>query len=132
LFVQDQIALSDSIQLTLGTKLEHNDFSGYEVQPNIRASWDVTRRHALWSAISRAVRVPTRLERDVDIDVADPSSDPLPRLIGNEGFDSEEMVAYEVGYRWQLLDSLALDLAAFYNDYEGLSSLEVGEAFVDP
>lgn len=131
-FVQDQVTLFDRLRVTLGTKLEHNDFSGFEVQPTARTAWDVTQRHTVWSAISRAVRVPTRLERDVNIDAADPASDPLPRLIGNDDFDSEELIAYELGYRWQALESLAFDLAAFYNEYEGLASLELAEPFVDP
>ena len=67
-FIQDQIALSERVHLTLGTKLEHNDFSGFEVQPSVRMAWAATRRPDLWAAVSRAVRVPTRLERDIAVD----------------------------------------------------------------
>src|SRR6185503_5914283 len=89
-FAQDQIALSDALRLTVGTKLEHNDFSGFEVQPT--------------------VRVPTRLERDVAIEITPPGSNPRAALLGNEDFDAEELIAYELGYRWQALQTLALDL----------------------
>ena len=131
-FVQDQIALLDTLRLTIGTKLEHNDFSGFEVQPSVRAAWDHSPGHTVWSSVSRAVRTPTRLERDIAIDASDPAGNPVVRLLGNEDFDAEELLAYELGYRWQALDSLFIDLAAFHNRYEGLASLELGTPFIDP
>jgi iron complex outermembrane receptor protein len=131
-FVQDQIALSDALRLTLGTKLEHNDFSGFEVQPSVRLAWDVAPRQNAWAAVSRAVRVPTRLERDIAIEITPPGSNPRAVLLGNADFEAEELVAYELGYRWQPLDALALDLALFHNRYEGLASLELVEPTLDP
>jgi iron complex outermembrane receptor protein len=131
-FAQDQIALSSELQLTLGTKLEHNDFSGFEVQPNLRLAWDVASAQTMWAAVSRAVRVPTRLERDIAIEVTPPGSNPRAVLLGSDDFEAEELLAYELGYRWQPLDVLALDLALFHNRYEGLSSLEFGTPMLDP
>lgn len=131
-FVQDQVALSRALRLTLGVKLEDNDFSGFEWQPSIRLAWDVAPEHTLWSAVSRAARIPTRLERDIAVDAADPSTDPLLRLLGNDQFDSEELIAYELGYRWQASPAFSLDLATFYNRYDGLASLELGSPFATP
>ena len=131
-FIQDQIALSDTLRLTVGTKLEHNDFSGFEVQPSVRMAWQVRPNQTAWAAISRAVRVPTRIERDIAIDVTDPAGNPIIRLLGNPDFEAEELIAYEAGYRWQPTQSLSLDLALFYNDYDKLASLEVGDPFIDP
>jgi iron complex outermembrane receptor protein len=131
-FIQDQVSLRDSLRLTLGTKVEHNDFSGFEVQPSVRLAWDVAEERTLWAAVSRAVRVPTRLERDFAVDVSDPAGNPVLRLLGNEDFDAEELLAYELGFRWQPRPSLAVDLATFYNRYEGLASLELGAPFVSP
>ena len=131
-FVQDQIELSDALRLTLGTKLEHNDFSGFEVQPSVRLAWDVAPRQNAWAAVSRAVRVPTRLERDIAIEITPPGSNPRAVLLGNDEFEAEELIAYELGYRWQPLDALALDLALFHNRYEGLASLEIGAPTLDP
>ncbi|HEX6638318.1 MAG TPA: TonB-dependent receptor [Steroidobacteraceae bacterium] len=130
-FVQDQISLSDSLALTLGTKLEQNDFSGFEVQPSIRAAWTPSDRHTLWTAVSRAVRVPTRLERDISVDATDPAGDPVFRLVGNRDFDAERLIAYEAGYRWEALRTLWVDLALFHNEYDQLVSLELGTPFVD-
>ncbi|TLY78276.1 MAG: TonB-dependent receptor [Gammaproteobacteria bacterium] len=131
-FVQDQISLRDSLRVTLGTKLEHNDFSGFEVQPSVRAAWDLSRRRTVWGAVSRAVRVPTRIERDVAIDVTNPLGNPVARLLGNRDFHAEELLAFELGYRWQALENLSCDLAAFHNRYHGLASLEFGTPFIDP
>jgi iron complex outermembrane recepter protein len=130
-FVQDHIRIGDALRVTVGTKIEHNDFSGFEVQPSGRVAWDAKPGHMVWGAISRAVRVPTRLERDIAIDVTDPSSNPFVRLLGNRDFDSERLIAYEGGYRWQTLSSLAVDVATFYNSYDELASLEIGDSFVD-
>lgn len=130
-FIQDQIALTDNLHFTLGTKFEHNDFSGDEWQPSARIAWDFTDRQTLWAAVSRAVRVPTRLERDIAVDASDPTINPIFRLQGNSNFDSEVLVAYEAGYRWQARDNLNLDIAAFHNRYRDLASLEIGEPYVD-
>ncbi|MHB8812930.1 MAG: TonB-dependent receptor plug domain-containing protein [Steroidobacteraceae bacterium] len=130
-FVQDEISLPHAVRLTLGTKLEHNDFSAFEVQPSVRGAWDLSDARTLWGAVSRAVRVPTRLERDVDIDATDPAGNPVIVLLGNRDFHAEEVLAFELGYRWQPLTNLSLDLAAFRNRYTGLASLELGSPFLD-
>ncbi len=130
-FVQDQIAVHDDVQLTLGTKAEHNDFSGFELQPNARASWDITATHTLWIAFSRAARIPTRLERDIYVDATDPAGDPVYRLLGNRDFDAEDLRAAELGWRWRAAPTLQFDLALFENHYDGLASLELGDPFTD-
>jgi iron complex outermembrane recepter protein len=131
-FIQDQLSWRETVHLTLGTKLEHNDFSGFEAQPSVRAAWDLATTRTLWAAVSRAVRVPTRLERDVDIDVTDPAGNPVARLLGNPNFHAEQLLAFELGYRWQLSPTVFLDLASFHNRYTGLASLEFGTPFIDP
>lgn len=130
-FVQDQILVRRSVRVTLGTKLEHNDFSGFEVQPSVRVAWDLSNSRTLWAAASRAVRVPTRIERDVAIYLTDPAANPAAILLGNKSFHAEELRAYEVGYRWQVRRDLSFDLASFYNRYRGLASLEVGTPYAD-
>ena len=131
-FIQDQVSVGEAVHVTLGTKLEHNDFSGFEAQPSIRVAWDMTTTQTLWSAISRAVRVPTRLERDIDIDASDPAGNPVLKLLGNHNFHAEELVAFESGYRWQIAPNLFVDLASFHNHYTGIASLEVAAPFIDP
>jgi len=88
-FVQDEIALRTDITLTLGTKLEHNDYTGYETEPSGRLQWDATPKQMLWGAISRAVRTPSRIDRDL----VEPTflAAPLPASIldGGPNFTSE-------------------------------------------
>lgn len=130
-FIQDQITLTDALKVTIGTKLEENEFSDLEVQPSVRVSWAISPEHTVWSSISRAVRVPTRLERDIAVDASDPALDPVFRLLGNPDLESEELTAYEAGYRWVPSATLSIDLAAFYNRYDKLVSFELGTPFVD-
>jgi len=131
-FVQDRIVLTDTFNVTLGTKYEHNDFSGTEFQPGARAAWQFTPSQMLWVAASRAVRVPTRFERDIAVDASDPLGNPVFRLSGNRAFESEVLKAYEIGYRWQAAANLSVDLAAFRNRYDGLASVEIGNPYLDP
>lgn len=131
LFIQDQMHVWDKVSLTLGSKFEHNDFSGFEVQPSARVLWDMADRQKVWAAVSRAVRVPTRYERDVSIDAGAGPEGSLIRLVGNPDFEPEETIAYELGYRWLALDELSLDIALFHNRYDDLSSVELGEAYVE-
>ena len=120
-FVQDEIALvKDRVHLTLGTKIEHNDYTGFEFQPSGHLAWRLSEQQTLWSAISRAVRTPSRIDRELFVRVDDPDL----RIDGGPDFDSEELLAYELGYRFQPFSRLALSLAAYYNDYDDLRSRE--------
>ena len=113
-------------RLTLGTKLEHNDFSGFEVQPSVRLAWDSL------PARTRGLpcRAPYACRRDSSATSLSkrhrPAAIRVRSCSATDDFDSEELLAYEVGYRWQPLDVLAFDLALFHNRYEGLASLEFG------
>lgn len=117
-FIQNEIMLiEDTLDLTLGTKLEHNDFSGFEHQPSGRIRYRLTKRQTLWSAVSRPVRTPSRIDRDFFV--------PPPfNLAGGPGFESEKLIAYEIGYRIQPIEAVFLAVSGFYNDYQDLRSLE--------
>jgi iron complex outermembrane receptor protein len=119
-FVQDEIKLYDAVRLTLGMKLEHNEYTDLEAQPNARLSWRLNDTSLVWSAISRAVRTPSRIDREF----YSPGRAPFVGLRGGPGFDSETVIAYEVGYRAQPLDRLLLTVSTFYNDYDHLRSVE--------
>ena len=126
-FIQDEISIfPDRIRLTLGSKFEHNDFTGFEIQPSARAVYTPTSTQAIWGSISRAVRTPSEAESDVRLNPAPPVPIPpgLLTILGNPNFDSEKLVAYELGYRIRPIEQLTLDLTGFYNVYDDLRSLE--------
>ena len=129
-FLQDAIALfDDQVELTLGARLEHNAFSGFEVQPNIRARWSIDDRQTVWASAARAVRTPSRLDQDAVSDISVLPTAPVPTLLqfrGDPDFKSEELLAFDVGYRVQPLDSVSIDIAAFYYDYDHLRAQVVG------
>jgi iron complex outermembrane receptor protein len=126
-FAQDEIALvEEKLELTLGTRVERNDFTGVEVQPNARLFWRATPEHGLWGAVSRAVRTPSRAERDGLLHQPGPVFPLVTELRGNPDFQSEFLIAGELGHRWQPHRRLALETAVFYNAYDDLRSLEPG------
>ncbi|MCI5050559.1 MAG: TonB-dependent receptor [Rickettsiales bacterium] len=127
-FAQDKIALiRNELYLTLGTKFEHNQFTGAEFQPSGRLSWLIDDSQTLWASVARAVRTPSRAAQDLVNPVANLGGTALVVRRGSKN-DSEEMIAYELGYRIQPADQLAFDFAAFYNDYDKLISGAPGAA----
>ena len=132
-FVHHDISLApDRLRLALGSKFEHNSYTGFEVQPNARIWWSPARRQALWGAVSRAVRTPSRGDSDFfGIARALPpgtlfagSPVTLVRVLGNPNFGSETVLAFEWGYRAGLNDRLSLDVTAFHNRYSNLRTNE--------
>jgi iron complex outermembrane receptor protein len=125
-FVQDEIALNPDLKLTLGLKGEHNMYTGMEWLPNMRLALQVAPNHLLWSSLSRAVRVPSRIDRDL-------YSPPQPITLGGKtgyligggpDFVSEVARAAEVGYRAQPSASVTYALTAYYGHYDRLRTLE--------
>ena len=138
-FVQDEIRLfSKRLHLTLGSKFEHNGYTGFEVQPSARALWSFTPHHAIWGAISRAVRTPSRADQDLRLILgAFPTPTGPPTVItafGDPAFRSEDLLAYELGYRLNPDQRISLDLATFYNQYDDLRAFrpEVPFLALDP
>ncbi len=133
-FLQDEIALwPEKLSLLLGSKFEENDYTGFEVQPNARLLWNAHRQHTFWGAVSRAVRTPSQAEHDTTLTryVLPGNPETLIRFYGNEDFESEELIAYELGYRYVPEERLSLDLALFYNDYDQLRTAEAGAPFLE-
>jgi len=134
LFLQDEIALaSDRLRVTLGAKLLHNNYTGFEIQPTARALWSATPRQTLWGGLTRAVRTPSRVDEHLQFTALFfPELPAFLRLVGDGNFTSEYMLGYEGGYRSILREDLYFDAAVFYKDYEDLLSVEPGEFFLEP
>ncbi|MEI6205141.1 MAG: TonB-dependent receptor [Desulfuromonadales bacterium] len=130
-FLQDKVILIPEIlHLILGSRLEHNDMTGWECQPTARLLWTPHKQHTLWSAVTRAVRTPSRAETTISARVGFIPPETEIRLVGNSRLPSEKMIAYEAGYRYQPLTSLSVDLALFYNQYDTLIGLVEGTPHV--
>lgn len=120
-FAQDILTVSDELKITLGSKIERNDFSGFEFQPRVSFGWNRSNLEFIWASVSKAVRTPSRIDRDFFF----PGNPPY-QLAGGPGFKSEKVIAFEAGYRTQPLTDIFLDVALFYNIYDDLRSVEPG------
>lgn len=139
-FLHDEITLVPAtLSLIIGSRFEHNDYSGFEVQPNGRLLWTVTPNNSLWAAVSRAVRSSTKGEQDIHYNYRTIpantaiNTQPIPlrlEIDGNKNFKSEELLAYEVGYRTKPLAHLSFDVAAYYNSYKNLRVISPGPGFL--
>jgi len=132
-FIQDEIPIvGNQLSLTIGSKFLHNNYSGFEVQPTARLLWTPTPRQTVWAAVTRAVRTPSRVEEDLQLTGLF-ISNPLTffRITGDRKFSSEQLIGYEAGYRSLVKPKFYLDLAAFYNNYDHLLSIEPSAPFAE-
>ncbi len=130
-FLQDEITLiEDNLKLILGTKYANNDYSGSEIMPNARLLWTPNENNTIWASVSRAVRTPFRTLHDLDeLFVSRISTAPLPTFLvgkGDRDTRSEDLVAYEMGYRFNPTENIFVDISAFYNNYKNLGTAEIG------
>lgn len=110
-FGQDTIALLDNLKLTLGTKLEYDTLGGFYPMPSARLGWQVSNDNLLWTAVSRAVETPSRLDRELT----------LPGFFGpTPNFQAEKLIAYEAGYRTQPFEQATLSASFYYNQYQDI------------
>ncbi len=135
-FLQDEIALvPERLFLTAGIKLEHNDYTGFEAMPSVRAAWSPSDRHMLWAAVSEALRAPSRNDTNLVLNIGSfPGPGGIPvllRLLGNPNFQDERLIAYEAGYRTMLSKRLSIDLAAYFNDWDKVQTTEPSGSFFE-
>ncbi len=137
LFLQDELtAIEEVLTLIGGAKLEYHTLAGFEVLPSARAVLTLGEGHTFWGAASRATRSPSRAENDLTAVQARVPTSPVtglyPQLLGSSGTDSEELLAFELGYRLQVGETFTLDVAGFYNDYDDLQTLEPAAPTISP
>lgn len=125
-FLQDQVdLLPKRLTLTVGAKLQHDNYTGFEYQPNGRLLWTPAEHATVWAAVSRAVRTPDRVDEDIRVDLL-AFTQPQPayaRIVGNNGLRAERVVTYEGGTRFLLGRSVYTDVAVFHNSYGELLAL---------
>jgi iron complex outermembrane receptor protein len=120
-FAQDEWAMTPTLRLTLGSRIETNPYTQAEWLPNVRVAWTPAESQLIWAAASKAARSPSR----VDVDLRFPAKPPY-LLSGDDGFRTEKARATELGYRGQLSDRLSLAATLFYNHYDQLLTVERG------
>jgi iron complex outermembrane receptor protein len=126
LFARDQIALTESLELAAGLKLEHNDYTGIEPMPSARLAWRPSSEHLLWIAATRAVRTPSRLDRDILF----PASPPF-LVRGGPDFSSETANIFQLGYRAQRLPDLTWSATLFHHEWDRLRSGQTAPGFLE-
>jgi iron complex outermembrane receptor protein len=114
-FAQDRVALTPKLDLVAGLKLERSTFSGVQVLPNLRIAWRPSERATWWGSVSRAVRTPSRIDRQLVF---------LPLLAEATDFESEKLVAFEAGYRGRPGPSTTMSVSLFYNLYDDIRTTE--------
>ncbi len=126
IFAQDTIALIENeLYATLGSKIEYNSYSGVEVLPSTKLAWTFSENQTLWGSVSRAARSPSRGTHDLSLQsLGTPAG--YVSLIGNDAFQAEELLAYELGYKNAVFHSLSFDISAFINDYSKLRTFTSG------
>lgn len=140
-FVHDEISLLPSkVSLIIGSRFEHSDYSGFSIQPNARMLWAVTPANSLWGSVSRAVRSATKGEQEINYNYRSipastpPNLYPVPlrlEINGNKDFKSEEVLAYEIGYRTEIISQLSFDIAAYYNKYSKLRVISPSTGYTE-
>ncbi len=133
----DIILMPDKLRLVAGSKFEHNPYTGFEYQPQVRAVWTPNKQNTLWAAVSRAVGTPNRIDEGLLDRIAqiNPTPPPSEFLLysGDSGVKSEIVHAFEVGYRFEWNQKFSVDATAYYNDYDDLAGLSApGSPIVNP
>ena len=136
MFVQYDLAVvPDRLRVIGGSKFDHNEFTGFEYQPQVRVVWTPKKTQTVWAAISRAVRTPTLAETSGKLRVAQLSTTPLIFLdfVSNPRSDSEVLHSYELGYRYAPKQKFSLDGTVYYNAYDNLLGPSVpGAPVINP
>jgi iron complex outermembrane recepter protein len=124
-FLQDELKLTDSLSLTIGSKLEHNAFTGFEYEPSAQLVWAPTEKQALWISAARAIREPSSLDAGLYDDTTAPIGPTFAiiRVLGNPAIQAEELRDLEAGYRTQVNKKVSLDVTAFSGNYRNMESI---------
>ncbi|WP_052700561.1 TonB-dependent receptor plug domain-containing protein [Methylocucumis oryzae] len=115
IFMQDKWRVHDDVELTLGSKFEHHTNNNFEYEPSLRLLWQAAKQHRLWTGISRAVRLPA--VTDYQAKVGFDTDTQIFTFNQNKTLTSDEVISYELGYRYWNTDIFSIDIAAYYNQY---------------
>ena len=122
-FLQYEVmVIKERLRFTIGSKVEHNSYTAFQYQPNARLTFTPNKNQTIWAAASRAVRNPSRIDREFAVSLFQN----FPIIMGSDSFQSETVMAYELGWRSQLFKKLSVSVSTFYNNYDNIRSAEPG------
>jgi iron complex outermembrane receptor protein len=133
-FIQDEIRILPAVSLVLGSKFEHNSYTGWEVEPSAQLIWSASARQTFWLSAARAIREPSRVDFGVKDDygaIPYGNTTAILRVYGNPQLKAEEIRDFEAGYRVQASKRLSFDVATFLSYYRDLQTDEPATPFVD-
>jgi iron complex outermembrane receptor protein len=132
-FLQDEVKITHTLAFTFGSKIEHNGYTGFALEPSAQLVWNPTARQALWLSAARAIREPDAVDVSLDADAATfptgPGSFGLVKVFSNPDPRAERLTDFEVGYRIQAAKQLSMDVATFLNFYHDLRTVQQGEPY---
>ena len=135
-FIQDEILLKKNVKLTVGSKFEHNSFTGFEWQPSVRIACTPDQKHTLWAAFTRSLRTvaqaDTNSHANFGVGLAPDGTTLLYTSNGNPNLQAQVVQSYELGYRMETSSQLMADFTAFYNHYRKVRAINDGIPFFDP
>jgi iron complex outermembrane receptor protein len=119
LFVQDEWQVAPSLTLAAGLKLDRNVYTGTERLPSLRAAWKRSDTQLVWASLSRAVRAPSRIDREFFFPGAPPYL-----ITGGPDFRAEVSDVLELGFRTELRAGVSFSATAFEHRHDLLRSGE--------
>jgi iron complex outermembrane receptor protein len=132
-FVQDEIALADSLSFTLGSKFEHNAYTGFAYEPGAKLLWQPNQRQAVWVSASRAIVQTSREEANLIVDQytfpTQGGGFGVAEVLGNPEAKAETLDDFEAGHRVRIGKRLSLDIATFSSYYDNLSDVVPQDPF---
>jgi iron complex outermembrane receptor protein len=127
-FFQDQVKITSALSFTFGSKFEHNDYTGFELEPSAQLVWNPTARQSVWLSAARAVRQPDAVDASIRDEAAafptGPGSFGVVEVAGNPRQRAESLNDFEAGYRLQATARLSVDVATYLNLYHDLRTAE--------
>ncbi|MGY6274479.1 TonB-dependent receptor plug domain-containing protein [Methylomonas sp. MgM2] len=134
-FLQDTYDINDELKLIVGNRVEHFTYTGWETEPNLRLLWIPNKQHSLWAAASRAVVLPNRAQHSIRLFKPIPgTSDPYEfvEAVANPDMKTENLLSFELGWRWLITSGLDIDTALFYNIYDRMQGTKFTGSYDDP
>ncbi|MCV6590266.1 MAG: TonB-dependent receptor [Marinobacterium sp.] len=117
LFAQDEIALTESLFLTLGGRLDDHEVFGGEFSPKAYLAWSASDALTVKGGVSKAFKAPDAYQLSREYRIISCGGNCF--LSGNPNLTPETSIAYELGFELRQ-NSWDFEAVAFYNDVEDM------------